>query len=99
MDLGLYWNTKEANAMLNLMPLFFLICLAEPPTNNETATPSKETTTPSDEKATPELKSSHPEGIAWIGTWKNASAEALRTGKPILLLSAAPQCRGIPGIW
>ena len=85
MDLGLYWNTKEANAMLNLMPLFFLICLAESPTNNETATP--------------ELKSSHPEGIAWIGTWKNASAEALRTGKPILLLSAAPQCRGIPGIW
>ena len=41
----------------------------------------------------------HPEGVAWIGTWEAAKAEAARTGKPILLLSAAPQCRGIPGVW
>ena len=29
--------------------------------------------------------------IAWFGTWKGGLAEAQRTGKPILLISAAPQ--------
>ncbi|MDP7009984.1 MAG: hypothetical protein QF685_01275 [Verrucomicrobiota bacterium] len=37
--------------------------------------------------------------IAWHGTWKGGLAEAQRTGKPILLLSAAPQCHSVPGIW
>ena len=41
----------------------------------------------------------YPAGVAWFGTWEGALAEATRTGKPILLLSAAPQCRGVPGIW
>ncbi|NCF55775.1 MAG: hypothetical protein GWP41_05860 [Planctomycetia bacterium] len=40
-----------------------------------------------------------PNGIAWYGTWEAAKSEAERTGKPILLLSAAPQCHGVPGIW
>ncbi|MBC8262274.1 MAG: hypothetical protein H8E43_10695 [Planctomycetia bacterium] len=40
-----------------------------------------------------------PNGIAWYGTWEAAKSEAERTGKPILLLSAAPQCQGVPGIW
>ena len=33
-------------------------------------------------------------GIAWYGL-----AEAKRTGKPILFITAAPQCRGVPGMW
>ncbi len=37
--------------------------------------------------------------IQWFGTWDGAKAEAKRTGKPILLLAAAPQCHGISGIW
>ena len=37
--------------------------------------------------------------IAWHGTWKGGLAEAQRTAKPILLLSAAPQCHSVPGIW
>ena len=41
----------------------------------------------------------YPAGVAWWGTWDGALAEAKRTGKPILLLSAAPQCHGVPGIW
>ncbi len=41
----------------------------------------------------------YPAGVAWFGTWEGALSEASRTGKPILLLSAAPQCRGVPGIW
>ena len=38
-------------------------------------------------------------GIAWFGKWDDALAEAQRTGKPILLMSAAPQCTGVPGMW
>jgi len=37
--------------------------------------------------------------IAWFGTWKGGLAEAQRTGKPILLISAAPQCHNVPGVW
>lgn len=38
-------------------------------------------------------------GIAWFGVWEDATREAKRTGKPILLFSAAPQCRAVPGMW
>lgn len=38
-------------------------------------------------------------GIAWFGRWDDAKAEAERTGRPILLMSAAPQCSGAPGMW
>ncbi|HIA26504.1 MAG TPA: hypothetical protein EYN79_00045 [Planctomycetes bacterium] len=38
-------------------------------------------------------------GIAWFGTWEGARKEAKRSGKPILLLSGAPQCAGVPGMW
>ncbi|MFT4649375.1 MAG: hypothetical protein ACI9X4_002614 [Glaciecola sp.] len=37
--------------------------------------------------------------IAWYGTWKDGLAEAKRTNRPILLMSAAPQCHGVPGMW
>ena len=37
--------------------------------------------------------------IAWFGTWEAGLAEAERTGRPILLMSAAPQCHGVPGMW
>jgi len=39
------------------------------------------------------------ENIAWHGTWKGGLAEAQRTGKPILLVSGAPQCHNVPGVW
>lgn len=38
-------------------------------------------------------------GIAWFGSLDDAKAEAERTGRPILLMSAAPQCSGAPGMW
>ncbi|MDF1800042.1 MAG: hypothetical protein P1V81_12765 [Planctomycetota bacterium] len=38
-------------------------------------------------------------GVAWFGRWDDAKAEAARTGRPILLMSAAPQCSGAPGMW
>ena len=38
-------------------------------------------------------------GIAWYGILKDGLAEAKRTGKPILLITAAAQCGGVPGMW
>ena len=38
-------------------------------------------------------------GVAWFGSWEAGLAEAQRTGRPILLMSATPQCSGVPGMW
>jgi len=37
--------------------------------------------------------------IAWYGTLQAARAEAKRTGRAILFVSAAPHCGGTPGVW
>jgi len=37
--------------------------------------------------------------IAWHGTWESARKVAAATGRPILLLSAAPHCGLVPGMW
>ena len=52
------------------------------------------------EKAAPVGQSLPPaNGIQWFATWKAGLAEAQQTGKPILLVSAAPHCAGVSGIW
>lgn len=38
-------------------------------------------------------------GIQWFGELEQARAVAARTGRPILMTSAAPQCGGVPGKW
>lgn len=38
-------------------------------------------------------------GIQWFATWETGKAEAARTGRPILLVAAAPRCHEVPGIW
>jgi hypothetical protein len=38
-------------------------------------------------------------GIQWFTTWEAGKAEAERTGRPILFVSAAPHCAGVSGIW
>jgi hypothetical protein len=38
-------------------------------------------------------------GIQWFPTWEAGKAEAERTGRPILFVSAAPHCAGVSGIW
>ena len=37
--------------------------------------------------------------IAWYGTWEGGLSEAKRSGRPILLVSAAPHCHDVAGIW
>ena len=38
-------------------------------------------------------------GIQWYATWDSGYKEARRTGRPIMLVSAAPHCHNVPGIW
>jgi hypothetical protein len=38
-------------------------------------------------------------GIAWHGVLKDGLDEAKKTGKPILFITAAAQCGGVPGMW
>lgn len=37
--------------------------------------------------------------IQWFATLERGLAEATRTGKPILFVSAAPHCAGVSGMW
>jgi hypothetical protein len=38
-------------------------------------------------------------GIVWYGNLRQGVAEAKRTNRPILLISAAPHCHNVSGIW
>ncbi|MHB2021088.1 MAG: thioredoxin family protein, partial [Candidatus Xenobia bacterium] len=38
-------------------------------------------------------------GIQWYGTWEQGVAAARASNRPILLVSGAPACRSVPGIW
>lgn len=40
-----------------------------------------------------------PAGIVWYATIESGIKEAKRANKPILLMSAAPHCRNISGMW
>jgi len=40
-----------------------------------------------------------PERIVWYGVLEDGLEEAIVTGKPVLLTSAAPRCMEVPGKW
>ena len=40
-----------------------------------------------------------PTRIAWHGDLTLARVEAQRTQRPLLVMSAAPHCRQVPGMW
>lgn len=50
-------------------------------------------------KAAPVLDVPTEPGIAWFGSWEEGLAAAKGTDRPILLMSATPQCNGVPGMW
>lgn len=39
------------------------------------------------------------QGIAWYGGLDEALAEAKRSNRPIVFMSAASQCSGVPGVF
>jgi hypothetical protein len=45
------------------------------------------------------LQDAKSQAIQWFATWQSGLKEAQRSGRPILLVSAAPHCAGVPGVW
>lgn len=39
------------------------------------------------------------ERIQWYATWDMGLRQARASGRPILLVAAAPHCHNVPGIW
>ncbi|MBX3165981.1 MAG: hypothetical protein KF760_01165 [Candidatus Eremiobacteraeota bacterium] len=39
------------------------------------------------------------EKIQWYATWEMGLRQARATGRPILLIAAAPHCHNVSGIW
>lgn len=66
---------------------------APPPRRDRDPSPPDQTS----KKNAPQNSSSA--GIQWFATWQSGLQEARRTGKPILLVSGAPHCAGVSGIW
>ena len=61
---------------------------------------SKTTDCPTTDATTSVAKTSDArENIAWFGTLASAQAEAARIQRPIFLIAARPECRGVPGFW
>jgi Spy/CpxP family protein refolding chaperone len=55
---------------------------------------------PPENGTTAELKTSTADhAIQWFASLDSGLKEAQRSGKPIVLVSAAPHCAGIPGVW
>ena len=92
-DSGVTRSRKKSD-MSNLRFLFSLLCVWPLLTADARTLMAPRISEPSDK-----ITSEFPAGVAWWGTWQGALTEAKRSGKPILLLSAAPQCHGVPGIW
>lgn len=38
-------------------------------------------------------------GIQWYASWDSGLSQARKSGRPILLVAAAPHCHNISGIW
>ncbi|MEM6572194.1 MAG: hypothetical protein AAF957_27515 [Planctomycetota bacterium] len=84
------------NQIARLAPLVGLFLLASAPDAEAQRRRGERAPTADDIGVRVEPESA---GIAWFGTLDGALAEAKRTGRPILLMSAAPACREVPGVW
>jgi hypothetical protein len=47
----------------------------------------------------PRVAAAFEDRIQWYATWESGRAEAARTGRPILLVSGAPHCHHVSGMW
>jgi len=67
-----------------------------PPDRPERRGPPNRPEPPDDRQSLQDVKS---QAIQWFATWQSGLKEAQRSGRPILLVSAAPHCAGVPGVW
>jgi len=87
------WITKYLR-LLAVPAAVVIVAVISRPANAQLAPPTGATyggSVPSSKKVI--------SGIAWYGVLQDGLDEARRTGKPILFITAAAQCGGIPGMW
>ncbi len=81
-------------ALQQLVPLMALLSLWQPVLNaQEGSLPTPDRT----KEAEPSV--SRAARVAWYTSWDQAQEDAARLNLPILIQSAAPQCRAVPGMW
>jgi hypothetical protein len=81
-------------ALQQLVPLMALLSLWQPVLNaQEGSAPAQDRA----EEAVPSV--SQTTRVAWYTSWDQAQKDAARLNLPILVQSAAPQCRAVPGMW
>ncbi|QDV09174.1 hypothetical protein Poly30_47310 [Planctomycetes bacterium Poly30] len=90
-------TTSPAHSILAWGFVAALFALAGPASGSVIQRSAEKPSVPS--KEVEAVPGSQAERIAWFGRWEDARAEAARTRRPILLMSAAPQCSGAPGMW
>ena len=87
------WNTRHRR-LIALSAAMVIFAVISRPASAQLAPPTGATyggSVPSSKKVV--------SGIAWYGVLQDGLDEAKRTGKPILFITAAAQCGGIPGMW
>ncbi|HIG86595.1 MAG TPA: hypothetical protein EYQ25_06100 [Planctomycetes bacterium] len=81
-------------ALQQLVPLMALLSLWQPVLNAQVGSaPAPDRV----EEAEPSV--SQTARVAWYTSWDQAQKDAARLNLPILVQSAAPQCRAVPGMW
>jgi len=82
------WITErnEGDSMRNWLAFSIAIAIAVFPCCSSFA---------AEEEKTDGVKAS----IAWFGEWAGGLEAAKRSGRPILLIAAAPHCHQISGMW
>ena len=87
------WNPRHRR-LIALSAAMVIAAVISRPANAQLAPPAGATyggSVPSSKKVV--------SGIAWYGVLQDGLDEAKRTGKPILFITAAAQCGGVPGMW
>jgi hypothetical protein len=92
-EIFMKWNTRHRR-LIALSAAMVIFAVISRPASAQLAPPTGATyggSVPSSKKVV--------SGIAWYGVLQDGLDEAKRTGKPILFITAAAQCGGIPGMW
>lgn len=79
------------NDRLRTLSVLCVLSLFAGPTFAQSAVPAKD--------PQPAVRVAEGVQIQWFATLERGLAEAKRTGKPILFVSAAPHCAGVSGMW
>jgi hypothetical protein len=86
-------------ALMTFAVVIFVGLTAQSQFADQPPPPKKASVEPDRAEKTTAGAAPRPAAIQWFATWESGLAEAQRSGRPILLVAAAPHCAGVSGIW